>query len=229
MPEREGLDPCRALPQSFFSFSLHGAHGRSGATSCATPPRNPDVQVAVCRPRGGWGLCIRPHGIRGPLTKTGANPPGQTSSNRANGALLAPGRRDPVEDLLEHRVTGQRAPGDFDEHVTDTTGALAAKRAAPHGGPRRLLAGRQPRVAEQRPLIGKACHVAQCGREGPCGDLANPRDTPLPLFDLRLRLGLFSEQAAHLDELACGKAPLLSQQRQTRTQLWRQRPRGHLP
>jgi len=27
MPEREDLDPCRALPQSFFSLSLHGAHG----------------------------------------------------------------------------------------------------------------------------------------------------------------------------------------------------------
>src|SRR5713101_9117733 len=112
----------------------------------------------------GWCLRIRPHSIRGPLTKTGANPPGQTSSNRDNGALLAPGRRYPVEYLLEHRVTGQRAPGDFDEQVTDTAGALAANMAAPHGGPRRILARRQPRVAEQRPLIGKACHVAQFGR-----------------------------------------------------------------
>ena len=92
----------------------------------------------------------------------------------------------PVESLFEHRVTRHRAPSDFDEHVTDSTGALAANKAASHGGPRRIRAGRQPRVAEQRPLIGKAGHVAQFGREGPCGDLADARDAPIHLFDLLL-------------------------------------------
>ena len=107
---------------------------------CVTP-----VSKRLCVvPVGCWGLRIRPHSIRGPLTKTGANPPGQTSSNRDNGALLAPGRRYPVEYLFEHRVTGHRAPGDFHEQVTDTTGALAANMAAPHGGPRRILAGVSP-------------------------------------------------------------------------------------
>src|SRR5712691_4005297 len=79
-------------------------------------------------------LGIRPHGIRRSLAKTGTNPAGEPSRDSHNGTLLAPGRRDPVENLFEHRVTGQRAPGGFDEQVADTTGALAADMAAPHGG-----------------------------------------------------------------------------------------------
>jgi len=146
MPEREDLDPCRALPPSFFSLSLHGAHGGHARLPVRQPRVTPVSQRLCVVPVGCWGLRIRPHSIRGPLTKTGANPPGQMSSNRHNGALLAPGRRYPVESLFEHRVTGHRAPGDFDEQVTDTTGALAAKRTAPHGGPRRIRAGRQPRI-----------------------------------------------------------------------------------
>src|SRR4029450_10557724 len=110
-------------------------------------------------PGVGWCLGLRPHSIRGPLAKTGANPTGKPSSNRHHGALLAPGRRAPVEHLFEHPVTRPRAPGGFDEHVPATTGALAANMAAPHRGPRRILARCQPRIAEQRPLIGKAWHV----------------------------------------------------------------------
>jgi len=55
------------------------------------------------------------------LTKTGANPTGQPSSNRHNGAFLAPSRRDPVENLFEYPVARQRAPGGFDEQMADTT------------------------------------------------------------------------------------------------------------
>src|SRR6266851_5829537 len=148
------------------------------------------------------GLGICPHGIRGPLAKTGTNPTGETSSDRHNGALLAPSRCDPVENLFKHLVTGQRAPSGFDEQVPDTAGALPANMATPHRGSRRILAGRQPRVAEQRPLIGKAGHVAQFGREGPCDHLTDARDAPIDLFDLLLGFGLVTEQAAHLDELA---------------------------
>jgi hypothetical protein len=50
------------------------------------------------------GIC--PHGIRGPLAKTGANPTNETSSDRHNGALLAPSSGDPVENLFQHLVTG---------------------------------------------------------------------------------------------------------------------------
>ena len=176
-----------------------------------------------------WGLGIRPHSIRGPLAKTGAHPTGKPSSNRHNGALLAPGRRDPVEHLFEHPVTRQRAPGGFDEPGTDTTGALAAHMAAPHRGPRRILARCQPRIAAQRPLIGKACQVAQFGRSSPGDHLANARDTPIHFVDFLRRLGLVTQQAAHLDELARGKAPLLGQQRETHAELRGQRPRGNLP
>ena len=109
-------------------------------------------------------LGIRPHGIGGALAKTRAHPTGQSSSNRHNGALLAPGRRDPVAHLFEHCVARKRAPGGFDESGANTTGALAAHMAAPHGGPRRMRTRCQARVAEQRSLIGKACHVTQLGR-----------------------------------------------------------------
>lgn len=188
---------------------------RSGAASCEALRRATSFQSAIRLARGGLGLGIGSYGIRGPLTKTGAHPTGQPSSNRHNGALLAPGRRDPIENLFEHSVARQRAPGGFDEQMADTTGALAANMAASHRGPRRILAGRQPRIAEQPPFISKAGHVAQLGRSGPCDHLANTRDTPIHLFDLLLGFGLVTQQAAHLDELARGKAPLFGQQRET--------------
>jgi len=78
------------------------------------------------------------------LAKTGAYPTGQTPSNRHHSALLAPGRRDPVEHFLEHYVTGQSAPGGFDEQVTHATGALAAHRATPHRGPDEYSLGVSP-------------------------------------------------------------------------------------
>src|SRR6266849_9315137 len=143
------------------------------------------------------GLGICPHGIRGPLAKTGTNPTGETSSDRHNGALLAPSRGDPVENLFKHLVTGQRAPSGFDEQVPDTAGALPANMATPHRGSRRILAGRQPRVAEQRPLIGKAGHVAQLSRQGPGDHRADARDAPIHFFEFRLRGGLFLQQAAY--------------------------------
>src|SRR4029453_4831075 len=68
---------------------------RSRAASCEAARRDTGCQAGRRMARGGWCLGIRPHGIRGPLAKTGANPPGKPSSNRYNGALLAPGRRDP--------------------------------------------------------------------------------------------------------------------------------------
>ena len=78
------------------------------------------------------GLRIGPHGICGALAKTGAHPTGETSSDRHNGTLLASSRGDPVENLFEHRVTRQRAPGGFDEQVTDPAGALAANMTTSH-------------------------------------------------------------------------------------------------
>ena len=50
------------------------------------------------------GLGICPHGIRGPLAKTGTHPTGETSSDRHNGALLAPSRGDPVENLFQRQA-----------------------------------------------------------------------------------------------------------------------------
>src|SRR6516165_994949 len=81
-------------------------------------------------------LSIGPHGICRPLAKTGAYPTGETSSDRHNGTLLASSRGDPVENLFEHRVTRHRAPGSFDEQVTDPAGALSANMATSHRGPR---------------------------------------------------------------------------------------------
>src|SRR6476620_477103 len=48
------------------------------------------------------GLGICPHGIRGPLAKTGTHPTGEPASNRHDGALLTPGRRYPVKNLGTH-------------------------------------------------------------------------------------------------------------------------------
>ena len=210
-------------------LSEHGAHNGLEPLPVRQRGVTPASKRSCVWPGVCWCLGICPHGIRGPLAKTGTNPTGKPSSNRHNGALLAPGRRDPVEHLFEHPVTRQRAPGGFDEHVADTTGALAAHMAAPHRGPRRIRAGCQPRRAEQRPLIGKAGPVAQLGRSGPGDHLANARDAPIHFFDCLLRLGLVTQQAAHLDELARGKAPLLGQQRETHAELRGQRPRGNLP
>jgi len=75
-----------------------------------------------------------------------------------------------------------------------------------------MLAGCQPCVAKQRSFIGKARHVTQLGRQGPGDHLTNTRDAPIHLFDRCLRLRLRTEQAAYLDELTRGKAPLLGQQ-----------------
>src|SRR5712691_7289635 len=149
----------------------------------------------------GWCLGIGPHGIRGPLAKTGAYPTSQTPSNCHNSALLAPGRRDPVENFLEHRVTGQSAPGSFDEQVTHATGALTASMATSHRGARRILAGRQPRITAQRPLIGKAGHITQLSRQGPGDHRADARDAPRHFFEFRLRGGLFLQQAAYLERI----------------------------
>ncbi len=113
------------------------------------------------------GLGICPHGIRGPLAKTGTHPTGEPASNRHDGALLTPGRRYPVKNFLEHLVTGKSAPGGFDEQVTHATGALATAMATPPSRPRRILARGQPRVAEERPLIGQAGHIAALSRQGP--------------------------------------------------------------
>lgn len=160
----------------------------------------------------GEDLGIRPNGIGAPLAKTGAYPTDQPSSNGHDGALFTPRSRYPVEALLQHRVTGKRAPSGFDEQLSYPTRTLTADRTTPHGGSRRMLAGCQPRVAEQRSFIGKARHVTQLGRQGPGDHRTNTRDAPIHLFERRLRLRLLTEQAAHLDELARGKAPLLGQQ-----------------
>src|SRR6516162_11457978 len=187
------------------------------------PLRQRGVPLASRRPHlvpmvyVGLGIC--PHGIRGPLAKTGTHPSGQPSSNRHDGALLTPGRRDPVKHFLEHLVTGQSAPGGFDEHVTHATGALAADRATPYRRSRRVLAGGQPRVAEQRPLMSTAGPIAQLSRQGPGDHRADARDAPINLFEFRLCDGLCTQQAAYLDELARGKTPRLGQQRETHVEL----------
>jgi hypothetical protein len=98
----------------------------------------------------GEDLGIRPNGIGGPLAKTGPYPTGQPSSNGHNGALFTPRSRYPVETLFEHRITGKRTPRGFDEQLSYPTRTLTADMTTPHGGPRRMLAGCQPCVAEQQ-------------------------------------------------------------------------------
>ena len=175
------------------------------------------------------GLGICPHGIRGPLAKTGTHPTGEPASNRHDGALLTPGRRYPVKNFLEHLVTGKSAPGGFDEQVTHATGALATAMATPHSRPRRILARGQPRVAEERPLIGQAGHIAALSRQGPGDHRADARDAPIHVCEFRLRGGWCPQQAAYLDELARAKPPLLGQQRETHAEFWGQRPGSNLP
>ena len=186
--------------------------------------KRPYVMPVVYMGLGRW-----PHGIRGPLATTGTPPTGEPSSDRHHGVLRAPRRGAPVDHLLKHLGTGQRAPGGFDAHRPDTAGAVPAHRATPPSGARRIRAGRQPRVAAQRPLMGQAGQVAPCGREGPCDHRTEARDAPRDLCGLLLRCGLVTPQAAQVEELARGKAPLFGSQRQTHTEVRGQRPRGSLP
>src|SRR5215468_764215 len=60
------------------------------------------------------------------------DPPNEAARYRHNGALLAPGRRNPLEHRVENRVAGQRPPGRFDEHMAQATDALAADVAPPN-------------------------------------------------------------------------------------------------
>jgi len=82
----------------------------------------------------GYGLRIRSDGISSPLAKTGANATNETACYCDNGALFAPRCRYPLKYLVERRVSGHRAPSNFDQHVTHTTRALAADGASPYGG-----------------------------------------------------------------------------------------------
>jgi hypothetical protein len=176
-----------------------------------------------------WCLGLCPHGLRGPLAQTGAHPTGQPSRHRHHGALLAPGRRYPVDNFLEHLVTGKRAPGGCKAQGTHAPCALAAHRATPHRRSRRIRAGREPRGAAQRPRIGQACHSAQRSRQGPGDHRADARDAPRHCFACRWRGGLCTPQAASLDELARRKTPLLGQPRETHAEGRGQRPGSALP
>src|SRR6516164_606429 len=178
---------------------------------------------------GREGLTHRAHGIGGPVPKTGPYPSNQAARNRHNGALLASGRCDAVEHRLEDRVTGQCPPSRFDQHMAQATDALAAHVAPPNRCPRGVLTGCQASVAKQGPLIGTARHITQFGREGPCDDLADAWDTPIDGFERRLGFGLLPQQAAYLEQLARGKAPLVGQERETHVELGWQLPRGNLP
>src|SRR5262249_37766458 len=146
-----------------------------------------------------------------------------------HGALLAPGRRNPLEQRVENWVAGQRPPGRFDEYMAQATDALAADVAPPNRPPSRLLTGRQARVTEQGPLIRQASLIPRFRGQGPCPSLPKAWEPPIDFFHLLPRLGLTTQQGTHLEELACGKAPLLSQQRETGVVLRGQRPRRNLP
>ena len=78
--------------------------------------------------------------------------------------VLAPGRGAAVAHRLEDRVTGQRPPRRFDQHMAQATDALAADVAPPNRCPRGVLTGRQASVAKQSPLIGESGHIPQFGR-----------------------------------------------------------------
>src|ERR1041384_7322751 len=97
------------------------------------------VSPVLMRPyrlsEGRAGLTNRAYGIGGPVPKTGAYPPTQAARHRHNGALLAPGRRNPLEHRVEDRIAGQRPPGRFDEYMAQATDALAADVAPPHRRP----------------------------------------------------------------------------------------------
>ena len=193
------LSSLRMGPSSWEARATHRAPARYDLRCPAALPRSLEYR----------GLDIRPYGIKSPRTKTGPNPPDKTSSAGPDSAFFASGGSDPIQALLEHLVTGKPTPGSFDQQVTHATGALMTDMATPNGSPRGILAGCQSRVAEQRPLIGKAGHITQLGRKGPGDYGANARHAPLDFFNLSLCLRLLPQQMAHLDELACGKAPLL--------------------
>ena len=109
----------------------------------------PPVLMRPCRSSAGReGLTNRAYGIGGPVPKTGTYPPKQAARKRHNGALLAPGRCDAVAHRLEDRVTGQRPPSRFDQHMAQATDALAADVAPPNRCPRGVRTGRQAGVAQ---------------------------------------------------------------------------------
>src|SRR5215470_12677903 len=85
------------------------------------PVRPSGVSPVLMRPcrssAGREDLTNCAHGISGSVPKTGPYPPNQAARNRHNGPLLAPGRCDAVEHHLEDRVTGQRPPSRFDQHM----------------------------------------------------------------------------------------------------------------
>src|SRR5262252_3551237 len=123
------------------------------------------VLMRPCRSSAGReGLTNRAYGIGGPVPKTGTYPPKQAARKRHHGALLAPGRCDAVAHRLEDRVTGQRPPSRFDQHMAQATDALAADMAPPNRCPRGVLTGGQASVAKQSPLIGESGYIPQCGR-----------------------------------------------------------------
>jgi hypothetical protein len=66
--------------------------------SNGTPPVPPSATRPGQGLAGDCGLACGAHDIRGPVLKTGPYPPDQPAGYRHNGALLAPGGRDPVED-----------------------------------------------------------------------------------------------------------------------------------
>ena len=87
------------------------------------------VLMRPCRSSAGReGLTHRAYGRGGPVPKTGTYPPKQAARHRPNGALLAPGRCAAVEHRLEDRVTGQRPPSRFDQHMAQATRTLTADR-----------------------------------------------------------------------------------------------------
>jgi hypothetical protein len=93
MPEREDLDPCRALPRSFFSLSLHGAHG--GLTPLPVRQR--------CVTPVSKGLCVGACGVLGP---THTSPPHTWSpgENRRESA------RSDVEQSRQWRASCPGSP-----------------------------------------------------------------------------------------------------------------------
>src|SRR5215470_851064 len=141
------------------------------------------------------------------MTETGAYPPNQPARHRHNGARLPPSRRNPVEDLLEGWITGQRPPRRFDQHMAQATRALTADMAPPNRCSRGVRTRRQAGRAEQGSLIGKASHVAQFGGEAPCHHLADAWGATRDFFEPLLGLGLCTQQTAQLEELARGNTP----------------------
>src|SRR5499427_8898849 len=100
------------------------------------PDGVPPVTMRPCRSsKVREGLPCRADRIGGPVPTTGASPPNEAARHRHHGALLAPGRRNPLEQRVENWVAGQRPPGRFDEYMAQATDALAAAVAPPHRRP----------------------------------------------------------------------------------------------